>query len=166
MVSGQVDAVVLHADQYYTALGADPNFVVVAKLWEVVPNWWYSAFVVTDDVMASKREALNRFMTAVIKAQRFMYTNPAETKRIAVEETKAKPEVVDKAYDDLARGGVWSVNDGMPKDLIDNTIEQEGQLGTIKPEPKLTYDMIVDKSVVEEAIKRNGGPWTGDPRWY
>jgi ABC-type nitrate/sulfonate/bicarbonate transport system substrate-binding protein len=166
MVSGQVDAVVLHIDQYYTALSADPNFNVVAKMWEVAPNWWYAAFVATEDVIAGKREALNRFMTAVIKAQRFMYTNAAETKRIAVDETKAKPDVVEKAYADLFAASVWSVNDGMPKDLIDNTIEREVAVGTIKVEPKLTSDQIVEKSIVEEAIKRNGGPWTGDPRWY
>jgi ABC-type nitrate/sulfonate/bicarbonate transport system substrate-binding protein len=166
MVSGQVDAVVLHADQYYTALAADPNFTVVAKLWEVVPNWWYSAFVSTDENISGKREALTRFMTAVIKAQRFMYTNPTETKKVAVDETKAKPDVVDKAYNDLFAASVWSVNDGMPKPMIDYTVEQEVNVGTIKPDPPLTYEQIVDRSIVDEAIKRNGGPWTGDPRWY
>lgn len=166
MISGQVDAVVLHIDQYYTALAADPNFSVVAKLWDVAPNWWYAAFVATDDVINGKREALNRFMTAVIKAQRFMYTNPTETKKVAVDETKAKPEVVDKAYADLFAGSVWSVNDGMPMDLITNTIKGEVNVGTIKPDPPLTYESVVDKSIVDEAIKRNGGPWTGDPRWY
>jgi ABC-type nitrate/sulfonate/bicarbonate transport system substrate-binding protein len=166
MLSGQVDAVVLHADQYYTALAANPDFTVVAKLWEVVPNWWYSAFVATEDVISGKREALNRFMTAVIKAQRFMYTNPTETKKVAVDETKAKPDVVDKAYADLFAASVWSVNDGMPKPMIDYTIEQEVNVGTIKPDPPLTYEQIVDRSIVDEAIKRNGGPWTGDPRWY
>ncbi len=166
MVQGQTEATVLHIDQYYAALDANPSFNVIARLWEVVPDWWYSAFVATDDTIKNKREALVRFMTAVVKAQRFMYTNPAETKRIAVEETKRKPAEVDKAYDDLVRGGVWSVNDGMPKNLIDYTIQQEIQVGVVKKENPPTYEQIVDKSIVDEAIKRNGGAWTGDPRWY
>lgn len=166
MASGQTDTGILHVDQYYTALQLNPNFTVLAKLWEVVPDWWYSAFVVTDDVRANKREAMVRFMTAVIKAQRFMYTNPAETKKIAVDETKAKPDVIDKAYDDLSRGGVWSVNDGMPQKLIDYTLGKEVEIGTIKADPKISYEQVVDKSIVQEAIQRNGGPWTGDPRWY
>ena len=166
MVQGQTDATVLHIDQYYAALAANPNFNVLAKMWEVVPDWWYSAFVVTDDVRTQKREAVVRFMTAVIKAQRFMYTNPVETKKIAVDETKRKPEEVDKAYDDLVRGGIWSVNDGMPQKLIDYTIGKEVEVGVVKPESKPTYEQIIDKSIVEEAIKRNGGAWTGDPRWY
>ena len=166
MVQGQADATVLHIDQYYAALAANSNFNVLAKMWEVVPDWWYSAFVATDDVRTQKREAVVRFMTAVIKAQRFMYTNPVETKKIAVDETKRKPEEVDKAYDDLVRGGIWSVNDGMPQKLIDYTIGKEVEVGVVKPDNRPTYEQIVDKSIVDEAIKRNGGAWTGDPRWY
>jgi NitT/TauT family transport system substrate-binding protein len=166
MAGGQTDATVLHIDQYYNALQVNPNFNVLARMWEVVPDWWYSAFVATDDVRSQKREALIRFMTGVIKAQRYMYTNPTEFKKIAADETKAKPDVVDKAYDDLSKGGVWSVNDGMPQKLIDYTIDKEVEVGTIKADNKPTYEKIVDKSIVEEAIKRNGGPLTGDPRWY
>lgn len=166
MVQGQTDATVLHIDQYYAALAANPNFNVMARLWEVVPDWWYSAFVATEDTIKNKREPLTRFMTAIIKAQRFMYTNPAETKRIAIEETKRKPEEVDKAYDDLVRGGVWSVNDGMPRNLVEYTVKQEIELGIVKPENPPTYEQLVDRTLVDEAIKRNGGPWTGDPRWY
>jgi NitT/TauT family transport system substrate-binding protein len=166
MAGGQTDATVLHIDQYYTALAVNPNFNVLARMWEVVPDWWYSAFVATDDVRTQKHEAMVRFMTAVIKAQRFMYTNPTETRKVAVDETRAKPDVVDKAYDDLARGGVWSVNDGMPQKLIDFTIGKEADVGTIKPDNKPTYEQIVDRTIVDEAIQRNGGAWTGDPRWY
>jgi ABC-type nitrate/sulfonate/bicarbonate transport system substrate-binding protein len=166
MAGGQTDATVLHIDQYYTALGVDSNFNVLARLWEVVPDWWYSAFVATDDVRTQKREALVRFMTAVIKAQRFLYTNPAEAKKVAADETKAKPEVIDKAYEDLSKGGVWSVNDGMPRKQVEYTIDKEVEVGTIKADNKPTYDQLVDKSIVDEAIKRNGGPWTGDPRGY
>lgn len=166
LVNGQVDATTLHIDQYYAATGAKADLVNLAQMWEVAPKWWYSAFVATEDSIKNNREALVRFMTAVIKAQRFMYMNPEETKRIAVEETKRKPEEVEKAYADLTRGGIWSVNDGMPRDLIEYTVDKEVEVGIVRPENKPTYEQIVDRSIVEEAIKRNGGPWTGDPRWY
>src|SRR6266702_8238556 len=149
MAGGQTDAAVLHVDQYYTALGVNPNFYVLARMWEVVPDWWYSAFVATDDVRTQKREAMVRFMTGVIKAQRFMYTNPVETKKVAVDNTKAKPEVVDKAYDDLVKAGVWSVEDGMPQKLIDYTIGKEIEVGTIKAEGKPNYEQVIDKSIVD-----------------
>ncbi len=166
LVNGQIDASTLHLDQYYAALAAKPDLVNLANMWEVAPDWWYSAFVTTEENIKTKREALTRFMTAVIKAQRFMYMNPAETKRIAVEETKQKPEVVEKAYADLAKAGVWSVNDGVARKLVEYTIDKEIEIGVVKPEKKPTYGQIVDRSVVDEAVRRNGGPWRGDPRWY
>src|SRR5437764_4776956 len=144
MVNGQTDATTLHIDQYYAALDANPSFVNLANMWEVAPDWWYSAFVATEDNIKNKREALVRFMTAVIKAQRFMYTNPEETKRIAVEETKRKPSEVDRAYADLVKGGVWSVNDGMPRAMIEATIGKEADVGILKPESKPAYDQIVE----------------------
>ncbi len=135
-------------------------------MWEVVPNWWYSAFVATEDNIRTKREALTRFMTAVVKAQRTMYLNPTDTKRIAIDETKRKPEEVDKAYDDLVKGGIWSVNDGMPRNLIEYTIGKETEVGILRPDSRITYEQIVERSIVDEAVRRNGGPWSGDPRWY
>lgn len=166
MVNGQTDVTTLHIAQYCAALAAKPDFVNLANMWEVEPNWWYSAFVATDDTIKHKRDALVRFMTAVVKAQRFMYTKPEETKRIAVEETKRKPDEVERAYADLVKGGIWSVNDGMPRAMIEYTIGKEAEVGILKPETKPTVDQIVDRSIVDEAVRRNGGPWTGDPRWY
>ena len=77
-----------------------------------------------------------------------------------------EPEDVDRAYDDLVRGGIWSVNDGMPPNLVQYTIDREVEVDVIRPENKPTYEQIVDRSIVDEAVRRNGGAWTGDPRWY
>jgi NitT/TauT family transport system substrate-binding protein len=166
LVQGQVDATTLHIDQYYAATNQKSDLVNLAKMWEVVPDWWYSAFVATDDVIRNKREPLIRFMTAIIKAQRTMYTDPEDTKRIAIQETGRRPEEVDRAYDDLVRGGIWSVNDGMPRNLIQYTIDREVEVEVVRPENKPTYEQIVDRSIVDEAIRRNGGAWSGDARWY
>jgi len=78
MVGGQTDAAVLaRRPVLTTALFCQSQLQTwLAKMWEVVPDWWYSAFVATDDVRTQKRDAMVRFMTAIIKAQRFMYTNP------------------------------------------------------------------------------------------
>jgi len=165
IVDGRIDGSVLHIEQYYAAANAAPELNVLARLWEVAPEWWYSAFVAPQEVVDTKREALIRFMTAVIRAQRFMYTNPVETKRIAVEVTRRQPQDVDQAYDDLARGRVWSVNDGMPRGPIEYTIRRDSELGVIRKDDLPTYDQIVEQSIVEEAISRNGGRWSGDARW-
>jgi ABC-type nitrate/sulfonate/bicarbonate transport system substrate-binding protein len=166
LVNGQVDATTLHIDQYYAATAARPDLVNLAQMWDVAPNWWYSAFVATEETIKNKREALVRFMTAVIKAQRSMYLDPEQTKKIAVQETGRKPEEVEKAYADLVEGKIWNVNDGMPRELIEYTIQKEAEVGILNSDSKITYEQVVDRSIVDEAVNRNGGPWTGDPRWY
>ncbi len=166
LLQGQTEATTLHIDQYYAATAAKPDLVVLAKMWEVVPDWWYSAFVAREDTIRDKQEALTNFMTAVVKAQRFMYLNPEETKRIAVEDTGRKADEVDKAYEDLVRGGIWSVNDGMPRNLIEYTVAKEVEVGVVQPQNPPTYEQLVDRSIVDEAVRRNGGAWSGDPRWY
>lgn len=166
LVNKQIDATVLHVDQYLTAIGQVPDLVDLVNIWEIAPDWWYSAFATNQDNIKNKREALTRFLTATVAAQRMMYMDPADTQKWAVQVTKAKPDVIAKAYDQLAKGGIWAVNDGMPKNLINYPIDKEVETGVVKPQNKPTYDQIVDKSLVDEAIKRNGGPWSGDPRWY
>ncbi len=81
--------------------------------------------------------------------------------------TGDKPrEVIEKAYDDLARGGIWSVNDGMPERMINYTLDKQIELGMVQASQRPSLDKIIDRSIVDEAIKRVGGPMTGDPRWY
>lgn len=164
LVTGQINAHALHADQYYTALKQKPDLVTLAKMWEVAPKWWYAAFAAPDDAVKKNPDLYIDFMTAVIKAQRFMYANKDKTVEIGIKYTKLDPEAVSKGYDDLAKGGIWSVNDGMPKDFVQYTIDKKFEMGAIDKKP--TYEQVVDLSIVNEAIKRNGGPMTGDPRWY
>jgi ABC-type nitrate/sulfonate/bicarbonate transport system substrate-binding protein len=165
IIDRRIDASVLHIEQYYAATRTAPDLNVLSRMWDVAPNWWYSAFVAPTEVIDAKHEELVRFMTAVIKAQRFMYTNPVETKRIAAEATKRQPQEVERGYEDLVRGGIWSVNDGMPRLAIEDTIRRQIELGVLTPENPPTYDQVIERSIVEEAIARNGGRWSGDPRW-
>ncbi len=169
LVSGQINAHALHADQYYAALKQKPDLVVLAKMWEVAPKWWYSAFVAADDSVKKNPELYIDFMTAVLKAQRYMYDakNKAKVVEIAVKNNPGiGAEAFDKAYDDLSKGGIWTVNNGMPKDFIDFTIQKKIEIGTAGMPKDLKYEQVVDLTVVNEAIKRLGGPMTGDPRWY
>ena len=167
LVNGQIETSPLHIDQYYAALAQKPDLVTLARLWEVAPDWWYSCFAATDEKIKNNRQDLVDFMTAVLKAQRFMYTNRDRTIELGMKLTGDKPRaVIEKAYDDLAKGGVWSVNDGMPEKIISYTIDKQVELGMIQMEQKPTIDKLIDRSIVDEAIKRLGGPMTGDPRWY
>ncbi|HZU06263.1 MAG TPA: ABC transporter substrate-binding protein [Chloroflexota bacterium] len=167
LVSKQIDAAILHIDQYYRAMETNPNFTVVAKLWEVLPRWWYSGYMVTEQQIRQDRQRLVDFETAIIRAGRFMYENRERTIEIGVQHTNQPRHVVERAYDDLAAGGIWAVNDGLSREMIEYTLDKQVELGLLAPDaPKPTYEQLVDRSIAEEALQRLGGPWTGDPRWY
>jgi NitT/TauT family transport system substrate-binding protein len=167
LVNGQIDTSPLHADQYYAALAQKPDLVTLAKMWEIAPDWWYAAFVVTEDKIRNNRQDLVDFMTAVLKAQRFMYAERERTIELGMKLTGDRPRpVIEKAYDDLAQGGVWSVNDGMPEKMLAYTVDKQVELGMIEAGQKPSLDKFIERSIVEEAIQRVGGRMTGDPRWY
>ncbi len=169
LVTGQTNAHALHADQYYAALKQKPDLVALAKMWEVAPKWWYSAFVASDDAIKKNPELYIDFMTAVLKAQRWMY-DPKNKARVVEISVKSNPgidaDAFGKAYDDLSKGGVWTVNDGCPRDFVQYTIDKKVELNTAGVPKDLKYEQVCDLTVVNEAIKRLGGPLTGDPRWY
>ena len=127
------------------------------------------AFVASDDAVKKNPEMYIGFMSAVLKAQRWMY-DPKNKDQVVAIALKNNPglgaDAFGKAYDDLSKGGIWTVNDGCPKDFIQFTIDKKIQLGTTGVPKDLKYEQICDLSVVNEAIKRLGGPLTGDPRWY
>jgi ABC-type nitrate/sulfonate/bicarbonate transport system substrate-binding protein len=167
LVTGTIDAAPLHIDQYYLALKMKPDLKVVANLWDIVPKWWYSAYMVTDAQLKDpeERKALVAFETAIIKAQRFIYQNRDETIAIAVKYTNEDKEAVTKSYDDLAKGGIWAVNDGLGKDIVEYTVDKQIEIGTFEKNKKPTYESFIDSSLAEEALKKLGGKMTGDPRW-
>jgi hypothetical protein len=72
---------------------------------------------------------------------------------------------VAQTYDILAAAGAWPVNDGLPKDMVEWTINRQVELGTIKAAEKPSYDKLVDFSIIEAAIARSGGRLKGDKRW-
>ncbi len=166
LVANQIDAAILHADQYYNAIQRNPNFTVVSRLWEVLPKWWYSGYAVTDQKIQQNRPMLVDFETAIIRAGRFMYQNRDRTIEVGVQQTNEPRDAVERAYDDLAAGGIWAVNDGMPRDMIEYTLDKQVELGMLQANRRPTYDQIVDRSMADEALQRLGGPWTDDPRWY
>jgi len=57
------------------------------------------------------------------------------------------------------------VNDGLPKDMVEWTINRQVELGSIKAEEKPSYDKLIDVSIIQAAVAKAGGRMTGDKRW-
>jgi NitT/TauT family transport system substrate-binding protein len=165
LLSGQIDSAILHVDQAIVAKKKKAELNILVNLWEPLPKWLYAAYIAPEKEIAGNRQLYIDIMTALVKANRFIYNNKAKTVEIAVKYTQQDADAIGQTYDILANAGAWPVNEGLPKDMVAWTIDKQVELGTIKAAEKPTYEKLVDISIIEAAIAKAGGRMKGDKRW-
>ena len=165
LLSNQIDTAILHVDQALVAKKKKNDLNILVNLWEPLPKWLYAAYIAPEKEIGSNRQLYVDIMAALIKANRFIYNNKAKTVEIATKYTQQPSDVVSETYDILANAGAWPVNDGLPKDMVEWTINKQVELGTIKAEEKPSYEKLIDLSVIQAALSKAGGRLTGDKRW-
>ncbi len=165
LLTAQIDTAILHVDQALVAKKKKPDLNILVNLWEPLPKWLYAAYIAPEKEIAANRQLYVDIMTALVKANRFMYKDKAKTVEIAAKYTQQEPDVVGQTYDILANVGAWPVNDGLPKEMVEWTINRQVELGSIKAEEKPSYDKLIDASVIQAAVAKAGGRLTGDKRW-
>jgi NitT/TauT family transport system substrate-binding protein len=165
LLSGQIDTAILHVDQAIVAKKKKPDLNILVNLWEPLPKWLYAAYIAPEKEINSNRQLYVDIMAALIKANRFIYNNKAKTVEIAVKYTQQDADAVGQTYDILANAGAWPVNDGLPKEMVEWTINKQVELGSIKAQEKPTYEKLVDISIIDAALTKAGGRLKGDKRW-
>ena len=165
LLSNQIDTAILHVDQAIVAKKKKPELNILVNLWEPLPKWLYAAYIAPEKEIAGNRQLYIDIMTALVKANRFIYNNKAKTVDIAVKYTQQDADAIGQTYDILANAGAWPVNEGLPKDMVEWTIDKQVELGSIKAAEKPTYEKLVDISIIEAAIAKSGGRLKGDKRW-
>jgi len=165
LAGGQIDAIVMHVDQVFEALKEKPTLRLLAHMSEVLPRGWYAAYVTTGDIMRNDPKLLQDALSALIEANRFIYQNRERTIEIGMKYTKFDRDIVSRTYDELAKRGIWPVNEGLHKELVEAGIETEVRIGTITPGIKPTWDQAVQWGFIRAALTKLG-KWSGDPRWH
>jgi NitT/TauT family transport system substrate-binding protein len=165
LLSNQIDTAILHVDQALVAKKKKPDLNILVNLWEPLPKWLYAAYIAPEKEIASNRQLYVDIMAALIKANRFIYNNKSKTVEIATKYTQQDSDVIAQTYEILATAGAWPVNDGLPKDMVEWTINKQVELGSIKAEEKPSYEKLIDLSVIQAALGKAGGRLTGDRRW-
>ena len=165
LLSNQIDTAILHVDQAIVAKKKKPELNILVNLWEPLPKWLYAAYIAPEKEIAKNRQLYIDIMTALVKANRFIYSNKAKTVEIAVKYTQQDADAIGQTYDILANAGAWPVNEGLPKDMVAWTIDKQVELGSIKAAEKPTYEKLIDISIIEAAIAKAGGRLKGDKRW-
>jgi len=164
LMENRIDTAILHIDQAYMARTKKASIHPLVPLWEVMPNYWYGTFTTNEEFLRKEPELLSRAVAAIIKAHRFMYRNKDRTLELVSKHTGYPKEVLSSAYDALAAAKVWPVNDGMPAEMVEVTINKLVEIGLLKENEKPRVDQVVDRGPANAALAKLGR-WTDDPMW-
>ena len=164
LIGNKIDTAILHIDQAYMARTKKASLHPLVPLWEIMPSYWYGTFSTTEELLRKDSDLLARAVTAVIKAHRFMYRNKERTLDLASKHTGYPKEVLGPAYDALAAAKVWPVNDGMPAEMVQVTINKMVEIGLLKENEKPKVEHVVDRGPANAALAKLGR-WTDDSGW-
>lgn len=161
LIAGQLDGVALHPEDTFLAQKQKPGTHILVNLFELLPLYYYNAFGVSDDFIASDRALVRDAVEAMIEANRTIYNDRAAVLPILIQATEKPQDAVEFAYDVLTKNCVWSVNTGYKPERTAWTVDLAVSNGDIPADkPKPTFDQIVAKSVGDEALAAVGGPTT------
>ncbi len=164
LIGNKIDTAILHIDQAYMARTKKASLHPLVPLWEIMPSYWYGTFSTTEELLRKDSDLLARAVAAIIKAHRFMYRNKERTLDLASKHTGYPKEVLGPAYDALAAAKVWPVNDGMPTEMVQVTINKMVEIGLLKENEKPKVEHVVDRGPANAALAKLGR-WTDDSGW-
>jgi len=164
LIGNKIDTAILHIDQAYMARTKKASLHPLVPLWEIMPSYWYGTFSTTEELLRKDSDLLARAVAVIIKAHRFMYRNKERTLDLASKHTGYPKEVLGPAYDALAAAKVWPVNDGMPAEMVQVTINKMVEIGLLKENEKPKVEQVVDRGPANAALAKLGR-WTDDSGW-
>jgi NitT/TauT family transport system substrate-binding protein len=160
LVSGQLDGVALHPEDVYLAQKQKPGTHILVNLSDLVPQYFFNAYGVSDDFLAKDRALVRDAAAAMIEANRAIYQDRAKVVPIMVAATEKPQDAVEFAYDSLTKNCIWSVNTGFKPERTAWTVDLAVSNGDIPADKKPGYEQIVAQSLGDEALAEVGGPTT------
>jgi NitT/TauT family transport system substrate-binding protein len=156
LLAGEIQSGVLQEEQTLTALRKDSNLHVLVNFEQALPNYFYGTYVVSKSWLAGNQGTLEKFLTAITMAHRFMYQNEAATVSIVAKNTGDTSATIEKAYDVLlTQEGVFPLNSGISLTRISATIATMKKYKILTgPEPSLSA--LVNTGPVNTVISQLG----------
>jgi ABC-type nitrate/sulfonate/bicarbonate transport system substrate-binding protein len=166
LLTHKIDSAVLQQEQSVQAEKQDATLHVLADMYKTWPDYFYGTYFVKTDWLASHRDVATRFLTAITKAHRLIYSDRAKVVPQIAATTGFPVDVIQAAYDRLiAKDGVFAVNEGLESKRFTFTVARMKQIGLL---PNGTPDLtrVIDRGPIRAAVQNAGGPMKGDPRWH
>lgn len=103
----------------------------------------------------AKRAALQAFVTAGIKASRYIASHPDEAAKFAVAKfPSSDPGVLTKAIHLLSQEKVWGINGGIEPDTVSETLRIARNTGLVKKD--VSTGQVFDYQLVDASLKQLG----------
>src|SRR5437867_3902316 len=150
LVSGQLNGVALHPEDIFLAQKEKPNVRVLVQLSDLLPKYFFNAYGAAESLLSRDRALVRDVVSALIEANRAIYTQKEKVIPVMAQATKKPPEAVTFAYDYLTKNCVWSVNSGFSRDRTEWSIDNAVENGDIQTDKKPTYEQVVDVKLGEE----------------
>ena len=166
LLTHKIDSAILQQEQSVDAEQRDPTLHVLVDLAKTLPDYFYGTYFVKADWLQSHRDVAVRFLTAITKAHRLIYSDRARVVPEIADATGFSADVVGKAYDRLiAKDGVFAVNEGLEARRLTYTMGRMKDLGLL-PNGAPDLARVVDRGPIRDAVQSLGGPLKGDARWH
>jgi len=157
LVSGQINGVALHPEDIFLAQKQKPGVRILAQLSDLMPKYFFNAYGAAEGMIGRDRALVRDTVSALIEANRAIYTQKEKVMPIMIEATKKSSDAISFAYDYLTKNCVWSVNTGFSRDRTEWSINNGIENGDIQADKKPSYEQVVDVKLGEEALAAVGG---------
>ena len=157
LIAGQLSGVALHPEDVYLGQKEKPGVHVLVDLSKLMPKYFFNAYGAGEGMLTKDRAMIRDVATALIEANRAIYTQKEKVLPIMVDATKKPAEAVNFAYDYLVKNCVWAVNTGFSKERTEWSIQNGVENGDIQADKKPSYEQVVDVKLGEEALRAAGG---------
>ncbi len=165
LLGNKIDSAILQQEQSVDAEAKSSNMHVLADLYKTWPDYYYGTFFVKTDWLGSHRDVAKRFLVALTRAHRFMYSNRAKTVDDVAAVTGFSKDVIDKAYDRLiVKDGVFPVNEGLEPARLTFTVNKMKEIGLLNSGVP-DMNKAVDRGPIKAAVQQLGAQ-KGDSRWH
>jgi NitT/TauT family transport system substrate-binding protein len=165
LLTHRIDSAILQQEQSVDAEQRDPGLHVLVDLSKTMPDYFYGAYFVKSDWLQAHRDVAARFLTAITKAHRLIYSDRAKVVPQIAEATGFSADVTTKAYDRLvAQNGVFAVNEGLEAKRLQFTVGRMKD-GGLLPNGAPDLAKVVDRAPIHAAVQ-DLGVMKGDPRWH
>jgi NitT/TauT family transport system substrate-binding protein len=107
LIAGKIDATL---GEFSPTVEADPNLHRLMIISQELPLYMAQGLTVWSDTLAAKRDALERWQRALVKATRWAYDSKAEFIAAAGKHLPTDARELGTIYDSYIKARVWAVN--------------------------------------------------------